>query len=729
MAFIGAGIDRKEGRAKVTGAAKYAAEFEVEGLAHAVLVQSTVAKGTIEAIDTTGAARMPGVLLVITPDNAMRLKIEQATQQTVRGPLLQDRVISFQGQHVAVVVAETLEQAQDAAAHVRVRYSAAAARTAMDDWLDAAIKPRQFRNGQRPPDSQRGDPDAAFAAAAVKVEATYRTPIEHHNPMEPHATIAKWDGDGLTVWHTTQGVAGAQHTLAAFFDLDPSRVRVICPYLGGGFGSKGNCWPPASLAAMAAKMTGRAVRLELTRAQMYTSNGYRPRTIQTVKLGADANGKLVAVRHDGFGQNSMEALGEYNEPFALASEMLYSAPNVGISHRLVEVNQSLPTYMRAPGEAPGLFALESAMDELGYAAGVDPLELRLRNYAERDEHEDIPFSAKKLRECYAKGAEMFGWSQRKPEPRSMRDGHMLVGYGMATSTYPMNRSKAQARVRLAADGTVLVQAGSQDIGTGTYTVLAQVAADSLGVNVARVRVELGDSDLPQAPVSGGSQTIASVGPAVQKAAQSVRERVIGLAAARWQASDPAALTFKDGVVTGPGGRVGVAELMAREGVPHIEMVETAQPGDEKKKYGLHSFGAQFCEVRVDADLGEIRVARWVGVFDCGRVMNAKTARSQLIGGITYGVGMALLEATHLDVASGRYTNKNISEYLVAVNADIPDVQTFIVPNEDFISNPLGMRGLGELPMVGAAGAVANAVFHATGKRVRDLPIRIENVLA
>ena len=536
------------------------------------------------------------------------------------------------------------------------------------------------------------------------------------------------DGDGLTVWHTTQGVFGAKETLATFFGLKPDRVRVVCPYLGGGFGSKGNCWPPATLAAMAAKMTGRAVRLELTRAQMYTSNGYRPRTVQTVKLGADRDGKLVALRHDGFGQNSPEALGEYNEPFALASELLYSVPNAGVSHRLVEVNQSLPTYMRAPGEAPGVYALESAMDELSYAVGIDPLELRLRNYAEKDEHEDTPFSAKKLRECYARGAEMFGWSQRKPEPRSMRDGRMLVGYGMATSTYPMNRSKAQARVRLAADGTVLVQTGSQDIGTGTYTVLAQVAADHLGVNVSRVRVELGDSDLPQAPVSGGSQTIASVGPAVQKAAQSVRARVLGLAAARWQGSDPAAFTLKDGVVSGPDGRVGVAELMARESMPHIEIVEEAAPGDEKKRFGLHSWGAHFCEVRVDPDLGQIRVARWVGVFDCGRVMNAKTARSQLIGGITFGIGMALLEATHLDAKFGRYTNKNVAEYLLPVNADVPDIQTFIVDNEDMVSNPLGMRGVGELPMVGVAGAVANAVFHATGKRVRDLPIRIEDVL-
>lgn len=727
MAFIGAPLDRKEGRAKVTGAAKYAAEFDVEGLAHAVLVQSTIASGSIISIDTAAAARMPGVLLIVTPDNAMRLQLKKVAPQAVTAPFLQDRSIVYQGQHVAVVVAETLEQAQDAAGHVTVKYIETPARTVMDRHVSAAVVPKNFRGGQRSPDSLRGNPDAAFAAAPVQVAQTYTTPVEHHNPMEAHATIATWHNGGLTVWHTTQGISGAKKMLAGLFGLEPDRVRVICPHLGGGFGSKGNAWPPLSLAAMAAKMLGRPVKLELTRQQMFTSNGYRPRTIQTVKLGADRDGKLVALRHDGFSQTSTAELGEFCEPFALASELMYSVPNAAVSHRLVEVNQGLPTYMRAPGEAPGIYALESAMDELAVAANVDPIELRLRNYADIDEHTKLPFSSKKLRECYATGAEMFGWSKRTAAPRSMRDGRFLVGYGMASSTYPMNRSLAHARVRLGADGTVLVQAGSQDIGTGTYTVMSQVAADGLGVDVSRVRVELGDSSLPPSPVSGGSMTVASLGPAVQKATAMVRDRVFRLAAAHW-ATDPAALTLRDGIVSGPSGKMSVAELMAREQVPHVEETAETKPGDETKHYSMHSFGAQFCEVRVDPDLGEVRVSRWVGAFDCGRVLNAKTARSQLIGGITFGIGMALLEATHVDAATGRYTNQNVSEYLMAVNADIPDIRTHLVANEDLISNSLGARGLGELPMVGAAAAVANAVFHATGKRVRDLPIRIEDVL-
>jgi len=727
MAFIGAPLDRKEGRAKVTGAAKYAAEFVVEGLAHAVLVQSTIASGSIVSIDTAMAMKMPGVLLIVTPDNALRLQLKKVSSQAVTAPLLQDKSIVYQGQHVAMVVAETLEQAQDAAGHVTVKYAETPARTVMDRYVSAAVVPKNFRGGQRSPDSLRGDPDAAFAAAPVRVAQTYTTPVEHHNPMEAHATIATWHNGGLTVWHTTQGISGAQKMLAGLFGLEPDHVRVICPHLGGGFGSKGNAWPPLSLAAMAARMLGRPVKLELTRQQMFTSNGYRPRTIQTVKLGADRDGKLVALRHDGFSQTSTAELGEFCEPFALASELMYSVPNAAVSHRLVEVNQGLPTYMRAPGEAPGIYALESAMDELAVAANVDPIELRLRNYADIDEHTKLPFSSKKLRECYATGAEMFGWSKRTAAPRSMRDGRFLVGYGMASSTYPMNRSLAHARVRLGADGTVLVQAGSQDIGTGTYTVMSQVAADGLGVDVSRVRVELGDSSLPPSPVSGGSMTVASLGPAVQQATAMVRDRVLSLAAAHWT-TDPAALTLRNGIVSGPSGKMSVAELMARKQVPHIEETAQTKPGDETKHYSLHSFGAQFCEVRVDPDLGEVRVTRWVGTFDCGRVLNAKTARSQLIGGITFGIGMALLEATHVDAATGRYTNQNVSEYLMAVNADIPDIQTHLVANEDLISNSLGARGLGELPMVGAAAAVANAVFHATGKRVRDLPIRIEDVL-
>ncbi|HET7882598.1 MAG TPA: xanthine dehydrogenase family protein molybdopterin-binding subunit [Acetobacteraceae bacterium] len=692
MTVIGQGIDRIDGRQKVTGRARYAAEFTVPDEVHAVLVQSTIGAGAITGFDIDQAKGMPGVLAILAPDNAPKLSMQGGSQQTVRVPLLQDSAVYFNGQHVAVVVAETLEQANAAASQVRVRYRRDEPVTSMDAVLDQAYAPKHFRNGERPPDSQRGNPDMAFIGAAAKVDATYITPIEHHNPMEPHATIARWDGMRLTVWTATQAISGTQQTLAGLFGIDPKDVHVICPFVGGGFGCKGNTWPPATLAAMAAKVVDRPVKLVVTRAQMFTSNGYRPRTVQKLRFAADQEGTLVAMRHDGFSQMSQPALGEFAEPVGLATEMLYACPNVAVSHRLVATHASLPTYMRAPGLASGNFALESAIDELAVALNIDPLEFRLRNYADTEPHQNKPFASKALRECYRQGADAFGWSRRSAAPRSMRDGNTLIGWGMATSTYPTHRMPASVRVRVGANGAALVQVGTQDLGTGTYTVIAQIAADELGIPVERIQVEIGDSAFPHAPVSGGSMTVASVGPAVKAACEAVR-----------------------------------AKMPANTG-DFVEATVEAKPGEEEHRYAMHAFGAQFVEVRVDADLGAIRVSRFVGAFDAGRVMNAKTARSQLIGGIVYGLGMALLEETHVDGETGRIVNANIAEYLVPVNADVPDIQTILVENDELTSNPLGAKGIGELPMVGVAAAVANAVYHATGVRVRKVPIRIEDVL-
>jgi xanthine dehydrogenase YagR molybdenum-binding subunit len=733
MGIIGAPIDRRDARLKVMGAARYAAEFPVADLVHAVLVQSTIAAGAIIAMETDEAERMPGVLAVITPENAIRLRQMEPSGQTLTAPTLQNRDILYNGQHLAVVVADTLEHAQDAASHVRVRYREDEAAVEIDQLLSQAWVPKHFRNGLRDPDSRRGDPEAAFEAAPVKVEVTYSTPVEHHNPMEPHATIAHWDGDQLSVWTATQGVAGARDTLAKLFGLTPEKVRVFSPFLGGGFGCKGNTWPPATLTAMAARQVGRPVKLVLSRAQMFTSNGYRPRTIQRLRLGADKDGTLLSLRHDGFCQMSDPALGEFAEPVGLASEMLYAVPAVAVTHRLVSVNQGLPTYMRAPGKAPGVFALECAMDELAVALEMDPIALRLKNYAETDPHEGKPFSTKKLRECYELGAEAFGWSRRSAAPRSMRDGDVLIGWGMATSTYPVNRSAAGAIVRMGADGSVVVRSGTQDIGTGTYTVMTQVAADTLRLPVTRVRAVLGDSALPRAPVSGGSQTAASVGNAVLAASFALRARVIELARRDRRAGlaglPEESLRFENGTVIGPGKRVRLDELLAHNGMEFIEAEANVKPGTEMQHFSMHAFGAQFAKVRVDEALGEIRVSRYVGAFDVGRVVNAKTARSQLIGGITYGLGMALLERTLLDPEMGRIVNANLVDYLVPVNADVPDITTILVENDDGNANPLGVKGMGELPMVGVAAAVANAVFHATGRRVRDLPISPEHVLA
>ena len=731
MNSIGKPIDRLDGPLKVTGKARYAAEFTVPGLVHAVLVQSTIPAGAITGFDLKDAQDMPGVLAIVTPDKALKLGGPNGAQ-AVHGPLLQDRSVLFNGQHVAVVVADTLDRASAAAARVRVQYRRDEATVSMDSALSEAYPPKHFRNGARPPDSTRGDPDRSFSSGSVKVDATYITPIEHHNPMEPHATIARWQDDRLTVWTATQGISGAQSTLAAMFGIDRGKVRVICPYVGGGFGCKGNTWPPAILAAMASRLVARPVKLVLTRAQMFTSNGYRPRTIQKLKFAADSNGKLVSMRHDGFSMMSQPSLGEFSEPVALATEMLYACPNVAVTHRLVATNSGLPTYMRAPGKASGNFALESAMDELAVALKIDPVEFRLRNYADHDPHENKPFASKALRACYQHGAEAFGWSRRSVEPRSMRDGKVLIGWGMATSTYPTNRRAASARIRVNADGSVVVQSGTQDLGTGTYTVMSQVAADALGVPVSRVRFELGDSALPPAPISGGSSTVPSVSPAVLAACEAVRARIFEMALTDprvgWSGRNAEGLLLRDGVVISPDRRISVAELLAHRDRPYVEAIVTAEPGEEKQRYSMHAFGAQFAEVRVDEDLGEIRVSRFVGAFDCGRVLNAKTARSQLIGGITYGIGMALLEETHVDGETGRIVNANIAEYLVPVNADVPDIRTIVVENNERVSNPLGAKGIGELPMVGVAAAIANAVYHATGIRVRKVPIRIEDVL-
>ncbi len=730
--YIGQGIIRQDGRLKVTGGARYAAEFEVPGCLHAVLVQSTIAAGTITGFDTGQAEHMPGVVAIITHQNAGQLNQNKAAKQMVTHPYLQDARILYNGQHVAVAVADTFERAEAAAAAVGVHYAPSAAVTVMDETtLDHAYKPKDFQNGEKSPDVSRGDAEGAFASAPVKIDATYETPVEHHNPMEPHATIALWRGDTLAVWTATQGISGAQKTLAAAFGLPKDSVTVVCPYVGGGFGCKGNTWPPAVIAALAARHVQRPVKLVLTRPQMFTSNGYRPKTIQKIRLGASQDGKLLSIRHDGFSQMSDPALGEFSEPVAVATQMAYACKNLAVSHRVVPVNQGLPTYMRAPGESSGMFALESAMDELAHSLRMDPLALRLANYADRDEQEDKPFASKGLRQCYSQAADAFGWSRRNHAPGSMRDGRILVGWGMSTSTYPTNRRPCEARIRLNANGTALVQSGVQDLGTGTYTIMAQCAADRLGLDITRVSAQLGDSRFPLGPVSGGSATAASVIPAIEAAAEALRARLATLAASDPNLAGIAPYDIRlDGfdLVT-PQLRVPVQQVMQRAGVDYVEAEGSSAPGDAYKSHSCHAFGAQFVEVRIDPDFGTIRVSRVVSCFEVGRLLNARTGRSQLLGGIVFGIGMALQEETLIDRATGRIVNANIADYHVPVNADVPDIQVLTVDAPDLATGALGAKGAGELPMVGVAPAIANAVFHATGRRVRKIPVRVEDVLA
>ncbi|MFP3566327.1 xanthine dehydrogenase family protein molybdopterin-binding subunit [Paraburkholderia sp. SIMBA_030] len=736
MNLIGQPLDRTDGLLKVTGEARYAAEFPEARLAHAVLVTSTIARGTITSIDANRAQALPGVLLVMTYQNAPRLpnggQAAFAPPSGRRLSLLQDNQVHYNNEPVAVVVADTLEHATDAARQLRITYRGTAA------TLDfAQAKPNGHapdRPQGRQTDTQRGSFDDGMRSSAVHVDVTYTTPMEHHNPMEPHATMARWDGPQLTLYDSTQAVSGAATVVARTLGISPGDVRVISPFVGGGFGCKGSSWSHVSLCAMAAKQTGRPVRLVLERPQMFGPVGGRPRTEQHLVLGARHDGTLTAIRHDSISNTSM--IEDWTETCCMVTRMLYAVPNQVTTHRLVPLNVGTPTFMRAPGETTGSFALESAMDELAAALKMDPLALRMKNYADADPQENKPWSSKALRECYQLGAEKFGWSRRTPAPRSMRNGSTLIGMGMASATYPANRSEASAIARILPDGSAMVASGTQDLGTGTYTVMTQVAADALGFAPENIHFALGDSSLPRAPGSGGSRSAASVSPAVHDAATQARNQLIALALADTASPvhgiAPDDITVENGWVVSrsqPARRDPAAAIIARAGGKPIEATATAKPGDEEQKYSLHSFGAVFVEVHVDADLGTIRVPRVVAVYDVGRVLNQKTARSQLMGGIVWGVGAALQEETSLDVRYGRFTNANLAEYHVPVNADIGSLDITFLDRPDPHINSLGVRGIGEIGITGVPAAIANAVYHATGVRVRDLPVTLDKVMS
>jgi xanthine dehydrogenase YagR molybdenum-binding subunit len=735
MNIVGQPLSRTDGLLKVTGGARYAGEFPEARLAHAVLVTSTIARGTITSIDTSRAQALPGVLLVMTYQNAMRLP--NGGHPPVAAPavrhltLLQDNEVNYNNEPVAVVVADTLEHATDAARQLRIQYQSLPATL---DFAEAKSRARAPDHPQgRQTDTQRGDLASGLRAATTRIDATYTTPMEHHNPMEPHATMAVWDGPHLTLYDSTQGVSGASNAVAQTFGISPDNVHVISPFIGGGFGGKGSSWSHVALCAMAAKQTGRPVRLVLERPQMFGPVGGRPYTEQHFMLAAQQDGTLTAMRHDSFSNTSM--IEDWTETCCMVTRMLYAVPNQVTTHRIVPLNVGTPTFMRAPGETTGSFAQESAMDELAWALKMDPLALRLKNYAEVDPQDNKPWSSKLLRDCYRIGAQRFGWARRKPAPRSMREGNTLIGLGMATATYPANRSEASAFARILPDGSALVASGTQDLGTGTYTVMTQVSADALGFAPENIRFALGDSTLPRAPGSGGSQSAASVSPAVREAATQVRNKLIALALA-----DPASpvhgvaaddVTVDNGWVTSrtdPSRRDPAAAILARAGGQPIEAIATVKPGEERGQYSLHSFGAVFVEVHVDADLGTIKVARVTAVYDVGRVLNEKTARSQFMGGIVWGISAALEEASLLDLRYGRIVNANYAEYHVPVNADINTLDVVMLGTPDPHVNSLGVRGIGEIGVTGVPAAIANAVYHATGVRVRNLPITLEKLI-
>ncbi len=739
MQSVGTPLNRTDGRGKVTGKALYTADLVQQGVTHAVLVTSHSAPGRIRELDVSEAENSPGVLAVVTHLNAFKdHKPEPVLEPAVPGYILPDNFqvlrddqIWFAGQPVAVIVADTLEHAQAATTRVRLELEGRTPR--VDGQAGVTYTPDTVLGD--PPDISRGSFEQGWQEAEARVDSTYRVPSEHHNPIELYATIATWEGNRLTLHDTTRWLEGSVKILSAAFGLPQENVHVLSPFIGGAFGSKAFSWVHAICAALAAWHAKRPAKLVLTREQMFHIPGFRPFCDQRMRLGARRDGRLTAIAHDG--RNQTSSTGQFTPPLEMTTRMLYACPNVRTTHRAVRTDTQTPTWMRAPAEAPGTFALESAMDELAYELRMDPVELRIRNYAEKDQEQNLPWSSNELLTCYKQGQTRFGWDLRDPRPRSMTDGHSLVGWGMATATYPTVRSPASARIRIPQEGPVVIQSATHEIGSGISTVMVQIAADALGVEPGEVNFEFGDSTFPQAPVTGASQSTASVGTAVQAAVASALQRLRDLArtdpASPLHGVDPGQIEARQGRLILPNGRgEDFREIVRRNGP--VEVVGHATPGEPMARgeignqWSTHAFGAQFAEVRVDADLGVVRVTRWVGAFAVGRVLNPKTARSQLLGGIIMGIGLALGEEGIRDRRWGRVVNSSFEGYLVPVNSDIPEIDAFLVPEQDPHVNELGVKGLGELGISGAGAAIANAVFHAIGKRVRDLPIRVEQLL-
>ncbi|MGI4020446.1 MAG: xanthine dehydrogenase family protein molybdopterin-binding subunit [Janthinobacterium lividum] len=769
---VGKPVDRVDGRLKVIGGAIYSAEFELKNLVHGVAVLSDITKGRIKNIDTTKAKSLAGVVDVMTYKNSMQLHSPSSSDpgggkfaEKDLLPLQNDRVF-YDGQIVAVVIAETFEQAEHASKLVKIDYQIEDPIFDLEKNIGKAYKTGPSSTGSETQVS-RGNAAEALKTASVKIEKTYTTPVYHHNAMEPHATIALWQGETVLFYDATQSVAGTKSLMSSMLGVPKEKVRVISYYIGGGFGSKGFSWPNTVLAGMAAKLVNRPVKLVLSRQQMFTTAGRRSETIQKIGLGADQTGKLSAIQHHNTVESSF--VEEFVEVAGVATSMLYSSQNVDVSHSLVRLNKVTPCPMRAPGEAPGTYALEVAMDELAYQAKIDPVQLRLINYAQEDEQKHKKFSSKNLRECYQKGAELIGWDKRNPQPGSMKEGKMLVGYGMATATYPANRSASSAKAVLFADGHAEIMCATQDIGTGTYTIMTQAAADALGLPVEKVKVKLGDSDFPKGANSGGSQVTASVGPAIRAASLGLISKLVKMAVADEKSPLHG---LKETDITAQNGRIfltaktaqgeAYTDILKRQNLQQLQAqaatkVSTRQQSEanpaasgssekeiedesktnaavqddeklDRKPFSFHSFGAQFVKVLVDPDLGMIHVDKAVAVMDVGTIMNEKTAKNQIMGGMVFGIGMALMEETQYDPNRGRPVTKDLANYLVPVNADMPEFVVEFINKPDTIISPIGARGIGEIGITGITAAINNAIYHATGKRVRELPVTPDKLL-
>jgi xanthine dehydrogenase YagR molybdenum-binding subunit len=738
--YFGTPRSRIDGRAKVTGAARYAGEFTAPNLAHGYVVSSAIARGRVLGMDTAAARALPGVLEIFTHANrpgtawlSVNYQDEVAPPGSPFRPLYSDR-IQFSGQPVALVVAEDFDTARDAASLIRVEYEAEPHNTDLNVQRANSYVPGQKRNGIDPPPAPRGDAEAALASAPATVRHEYSIAPEHHNPMEPHATTVVWEGGGrITVHDKIQGAQNSQNYVVNVFGLAPENVRVLSPFVGGAFGSGLRPHHQLHLAVMASLALERSVRVVLTRDQMFAI-GYRPMTVNSLALGAASDGGLQAVRHAAVAGTSTYE--DYQEVVVNWSGMAYRCDNVTLEYELAQLDTMTPLDMRAPGAPLGMFALESGMDELAYTLKMDPLELRLRNYAEDDQNTGKPFTSKALRAAYRQGAERFGWSRRNHEPRSMKEGRELVGWGMATGIWEAQMQETSASATLMPDGHLEVATATADIGTGTYTILAQIAADAMGLPMEQVRVRIGDSSLPKSPAEGGSWTAASAGSAVQAVCFKLREELLNHA--RGAENSPLANADLQHVIfaesrialrADPTRFVTYADALRASGrrMLSLETSATREPAVQKN-YSSFTHAAVFAEVRVDEELGVVRVTRVVDAVAAGKIINPKTARSQIIGGVVFGIGMALMEETFTDHALGRFMNHNLAEYHVPTNADIHDIEVIFVEEEDSKTSPIGVKGLGEIGIVGTAAAIANAIFHATGKRVRDLPITIDKVI-
>ncbi|RPD44521.1 xanthine dehydrogenase family protein molybdopterin-binding subunit [Hymenobacter sediminis] len=737
---IGAPMNRVDGHQKVTGAATYSAEYQLPNITYAVLVGSTVTKGRLTGLDTKAAERAPGVLAVISHLNAPKPPgpkpegKDPSQPQTQGNPLqvFNDDKIRFNDQPIAIVVADSWERARYAAGLVKAQYAKEAHQTNLEENKSNAFLPTAAKKNPKNPmnDYQRGQVDA-YKTGAVKLEAEYVIPTEVHHPMELQAITAHWEApDRLTLYDKTQGTMATRRDFAKQWGLPEENVKVIATYVGGAFGNALHSWPHESAAILAAKVVNRPVKLMLTREQMFTMVGYRPYTWQKLGMSATPDGKITAITHESVGQTSTYE--EFTESTLAQTRMMYQSPNVTTRYRLAALDISSPIWMRGPGEATGAFALESAMDEMAYLLNIDPLEFRLRNYTEQDPEKNKPWSTKFLKECYQLGADRIGWSKRQLKPGSLRDGDWLIGYGMGVGTFGAHRGAATVGAQLLANGTVLLQCATTDIGPGTGTAMTQIAADTLGISPDKIRFELGNSSFPKAGTQGGSSTVNSVGPATQEACLALKDKLRTLAGANNPAFASARkedVTMQDGYLTVGGNkdtRVSYADLLKQAGGTAV-MVE-AKPGGEGQKYSMYSFSVHFAEVRVHQLTGEVRVSKLVSCADAGTIVNEKTAGNQMKGGAVGGIGMALMEHARIDDRFGRYVTKDFADYHVPVHADSPAVEVAFVNQPDPYVNALGTKGIGEIAIIGVAPAIANAVFNATGKRIRELPITPDKLI-